>query len=293
MQIGRVEVGKYTVTQCDILASGYGKCGTTFAAFDEKENKRAAQRIDVSQMKEATKTRLKEALKKSVKLNHPNILRILDFTETEDFLWVFMEICKLKHLKDYFEGQDISFYAVLDIMKQIVDEYEYLSANDVIHNNAHFESILVDDSHDLGIKLQSFSPGTFFEPELMSATPGTVSHGSAKTVDQGTGVMHGLGMLFLTVLQASGKKTNFVPRINRKIPTCNAKMSEKPVEPVSIAEIGQLLNDTTALRHNGFVKQLSEMIHKMTGDDPPSFDVLSSFLEEMKGFFEPVSYKFD
>lgn len=274
----------------EILKKGDANQVMVCTSFDEQKNRNAAMRIATSKMDEAQKVMLKDELQKSVKVNHPNVIKILDVTETKDFMWVFTERYQFKNLKEFFEDKNTCLELQLKMLKQIVQGYQYLSSNHIIHDSADPTSILVDDTSCSFIKLQPFSFEQFLELEetirLLRSRP-VVAPPVPFECCRNFKLMYNMGMLFLAILQASDKETDFTPHINAK-----------KQEPATISEI---LDGVAAFHRDSLAKQrLSKMIHTMTSEDP-SFTEIATLLKkteevlapiEFEFVYEPVSYKF-
>ena len=84
------------------------------------------------------------------KINHPNIVRLIDLKKTKTHCYIIMEfcngndlsVCLRKYKKQY--GRPFSEQIVQHIMRQIVNGLEFLHSNKIIHRNLKLENILVN-----------------------------------------------------------------------------------------------------------------------------------------------------
>ena len=133
---------------------GQGGFGIVLSVIDRKNNKKiAAKIISKSSHKEEFYLIEAELLQK---LNHKKILKFYDVINTEDYLFIFTDLCEGGTLKDFIISRynNDNNYLIKDsecsiIIKNILQGIEYLSQNGVIHRDLKPENIMFKDKEDL------------------------------------------------------------------------------------------------------------------------------------------------
>ena len=84
-------------------------------------------------------------------LQHPNIIRVLDFGTYEQFFYISFEYFKSRTLRDAMSDGINNPQTKLDYMIQIARGLEYAHNNNVIHRDLKPENILVNDRNEVKI----------------------------------------------------------------------------------------------------------------------------------------------
>ncbi len=84
-------------------------------------------------------------------LEHPNIIRVLDFGTYEQFFYISFEYFKSRTLRDAMSDGIDSNQTKLDFLIQIARGLEYAHNNNVIHRDLKPENILVNDRNEIKI----------------------------------------------------------------------------------------------------------------------------------------------
>lgn len=87
--------------------------------------------------------RFLEEARTTAKLNHPNIIKIYDVQQMENFSYIVMEFIDGLPLNKAIEEYNIPFEKRIEIIKQIASTLEYTHKNNVIHRDIKPENILV------------------------------------------------------------------------------------------------------------------------------------------------------
>ena len=87
--------------------------------------------------------RFLEEARTTAKLNHPNIIRIYDVQQMENFSYIVMEFIDGLPLNKAIAEYNIPFEKRIEIIKQIASTLEYTHKNNVIHRDIKPENILV------------------------------------------------------------------------------------------------------------------------------------------------------
>jgi tRNA A-37 threonylcarbamoyl transferase component Bud32 len=110
------------------------------------------------------------------KLDHPNIVKMHEFIETEDFLYLVLELISGCALNEYVKRRADRRLAENEagrIFAQLVQALEYCHAHDVAHRDVKFDNILVDQQGN--VKLIDFGFSTHYpasqRTKLFCGTP--------------------------------------------------------------------------------------------------------------------------
>jgi len=130
---------------------GRGGMGVVYKAYDAKLNRIVA----IKQLpKEITKNAkaiklLKNEANVALSLSHPNILRLTNFEESGDEVYLIMEYVEGKSLSDIiFEETKLPLDLALEIGKQILNALNYAHAQNVVHRDLKPSNIIVSGKMD-------------------------------------------------------------------------------------------------------------------------------------------------
>lgn len=128
---------------------------------------------------EVTIQRFKREAKILARLDHPNIIKVLDFGVHEQFFYISFEYFESQSLRSLLKARSLSVEEKREILLQILEGLRYAHANEVIHRDIKCENILVDDSlqakiADFGLALTSAESRTT-NPQFLVGTPAYMS----------------------------------------------------------------------------------------------------------------------
>ena len=98
-------------------------------------------------------------------LDHPNILKILEFFDDENFFYIVTEICKGGELFDEIvRRKKFSENCAVILMKQIFQCVNYCHKNQIVHRDLKPENIMLEENKDFSqIKIIDFGVSRHFE----------------------------------------------------------------------------------------------------------------------------------
>jgi len=110
-----------------------------------------------------------------LKIEHPNIIKLLDLFDTPEKLYLVMELVTGGELFDRIvEREQYSESDAKEVMRQLLNAIEYIHSKDIVHRDLKPENLLLEDeSQDTNIKLTDFGLSKIFDTEYMKTACGT------------------------------------------------------------------------------------------------------------------------
>lgn len=109
--------------------------------------------------------------------DHPNIVKVYEFTEDDDNFNIVMEYCQGGELFEYIVKKGTFTEGMAwKIIKQVLSAISYLHSHNIIHSDLKAENIMFvdEDSEDMHVKIIDFGMATKFNPdEKLSRIQGT------------------------------------------------------------------------------------------------------------------------
>lgn len=119
---------------------------------------------------------IKEEVNILKSLDHPNILRVLEFFEDADRIYIVTELCRGGELFDrIIQLNQLSEKETKNIMNQVLNAISYCHSKGVVHRDLKPENILFETTKvNSNLKVVDFGLSTFFKPkETLSGATGT------------------------------------------------------------------------------------------------------------------------
>eukprot|EP01102_Stenamoeba_stenopodia_P019843 TRINITY_DN757_c0_g3_i1.p1 TRINITY_DN757_c0_g3~~TRINITY_DN757_c0_g3_i1.p1 ORF type:complete len:494 (-),score=143.03 TRINITY_DN757_c0_g3_i1:281-1666(-) len=190
------EVQAQTRSETDLLQLGYqvlgelgeGAFGTVVKAKDIASDKLVA--IKVIPKKHLGKGELLKVhleVQSMKALDHPNIVQLLDFKETDSGMYIVLEYCSKGDLLTHVQSKErLSESEALVLFRHLVNGMDYAHKKNVIHRDIKLENLLLAQDGSLKIAdwgfARSWSPDSLIKgeypgslhyasPEIVTATP--------------------------------------------------------------------------------------------------------------------------
>lgn len=98
--------------------------------------------------------RFKREAKLLAKLDHPHIIKVLDFGMYGDFFYISFEYFESKNLREFLKGKSLTIEDKEKLFVQILLGLRFAHSNKIVHRDIKPENVLVDDS--LHLKISDF-----------------------------------------------------------------------------------------------------------------------------------------
>lgn len=127
------QFGKYEV----IGRIGEGAMGVVWKAADSVLDRIVAIKTISASLgaDDDLKKRFLREAQAAARLNHPNIITVYDFGQTEKEIYLAMEFLEGKDLKELIKEGQLTFDQKLDIMEQLADGLGFAHARDIVHRD--------------------------------------------------------------------------------------------------------------------------------------------------------------
>jgi len=111
-------------------------------------------------------------------ISHKNIIKCLDYFETNDYIFIILEYLEFGCLADYIVENDLSEKSVANITYQIADALNYLNRYGIIHRDIKLENVMISQIEpNLQVKLIDFGFSKVLAPkETLSDGLGTLAY---------------------------------------------------------------------------------------------------------------------
>ncbi|CAD8059296.1 unnamed protein product [Paramecium sonneborni] len=163
-------VGKYSFNMNHLI--GRGAYGNVYKGTSNDGMPVAIKVIDRRMINQTNTQQLINEIRSMKQLNHKNIVKFLDFYETQNNFYIISEYCNGGDLRDIIKRGKLDSKSVINILRQILNGYYSLYQNSIIHRDLKPANILL---HNGIPKLADFgfAKKIDFENDLMTSIAGT------------------------------------------------------------------------------------------------------------------------
>ena len=134
----------------EICLLGKGSFGKVIKSLDLKLNKEVAIKIINKYNNEQQYDLFREEIKILKTINHPNIVKLYDYYETNKNIYIIMEYIKGGTLKQYLEKYKIiNESKVKEIIFYLLNAIEHLHKNFIIHRDIKLDNIMLENENNL------------------------------------------------------------------------------------------------------------------------------------------------
>ena len=152
---------------------GQGSYGNVYLAYNIYTNEKVAIKKIYKTLDIITESEIINEIDILKKLNHPDIVKILEFYKTETAYYIISEYCSGGELFEKAETH-LSENQIAVIFKQILSGLSYLHSNNIVHRDLKLENILISDKEYvpitgeeyLDIKIIDFGNAKHFEKNI-------------------------------------------------------------------------------------------------------------------------------
>ncbi len=155
------QIGHYTI----MAALGAGGMGEVYLAQDNKLDRQVAVKILNEKLiqRESNVSRFIQEAKAASALNHPNILTIYEFGETEDAHFIVSEFIEGKTLREIVRESKLSLSEILDIASQLAGALSAAHQAQLIHRDIKPENVMIRP--DGYVKILDFGLAKLIQPK--------------------------------------------------------------------------------------------------------------------------------
>ena len=161
---------------------GKGKFGVVNLGIHKKTGQQVAIKIlnkeNIKTLEDKELVRIEIGILKLC--HHPNIVRLLDHLENNDYIYIVMEYIEGGTLGDYFKKKKFNFSErqATNIMSQIASGVKYLQSYGIVHRDLKPDNIMITQQNDFGvIKIMDFGLSKIISPnEQLLDGYGTLSY---------------------------------------------------------------------------------------------------------------------
>lgn len=202
-------IGKHLGPYEIISIIGKGGMATVYKAYQANMDRHVALKVLLPHLTDDDQfsLRFQQEVKLIAKLEHPNILPVYDYGETDGVVYLVMRLVEGGSLSDLIHGEKkLSLARVSQILTQVASALEHSHRNGIIHRDIKPGNILIDHSDnclltDFGIAKVAEANSNFTQTGHVVGTPSYISPelGRGDKVDQRSDV-YSLGILLYQML---------------------------------------------------------------------------------------------
>ncbi len=149
------QIGKYKI----IKLIGEGGMASVYEAEHVKLGNKAAVKIldEILIKKRNIKERFENEAKIMASLQHPNIVRVIDYEETPESLAIIMELIEGKSLTDYIkEKGKLQAREAVELQKILLNTFAYAHHKGIVHRDVKPSNIIIETDKNNNPKILDF-----------------------------------------------------------------------------------------------------------------------------------------
>ena len=214
-----------------------------------------------------------------MKLDHQNVMKILDVKKNRKVVWMMMQFCELGDLNHFYRKGNVDHDTNIDVMKQIAAGIEYFHSENIVHRDFKPGNILIASQFPLRLLLADFDVSKCLDPEvetsLMTSNVGTLAlkapeffqRTSPGKIEYHRNVdIYAAGLTFLAILQAEKGKKMLIPQI--ETPREDSELHALSIGQFIAERIKYNVSELNNVTLNGEVEKLKLLISQMTCVNP-------------------------
>lgn len=130
---------------------GKGAFSTCFVVRDTESGRLCVMKkvkINTQQKTVAQRTSMKMELQIQKMMNHKHVVQYYDHYMTDDTMYLFLELCNFRTLKDYVRKKfRLSESEALMIIEQVVQAVDYMYKKSIVHRDLKLENVFLNSAH--------------------------------------------------------------------------------------------------------------------------------------------------
>jgi serine/threonine protein kinase len=143
--MGASRIGSYEI----IEKIGEGGMGIVYRAVDTKQERTVAIKTLKDNVDSSSETfiRFKKEAELLETLNHPNVLRFIEFIEQDDRLYIVTEYLEGINLREAVKSADIPVDQKVDLMLQVGRALDYVHSRGIVHRDLKPSNVIIVDNN--------------------------------------------------------------------------------------------------------------------------------------------------